>query len=237
MRHLTATTHPHDPHRLDRSGWLRASILGANDGLISIAALSLGMVSAAAAPDTVLLTACAGLVAGAMSMAVGEYVSVASQADLEEAEHARERRALQADPAGEFEELVAIYQSRGLSVSTARQAAREMSDADALKTHLRDEIGLLDTHAAAPLRAALTSGLSFTAAGIMPIGVVLITPPHLLAAAILTVTLATLVILGLWAAHIGGASHARSVLRAVLCGGLAMAASAGAGALFGIAVP
>ena len=236
MHDLISSTHPHDPHRLEHSGWLRASVLGANDGLVSIGSLSLGMVAAGADPKLVLLTGSAGLVAGAMSMAVGEYVSVASQADIEDAEHARERRALAADPHGEFDELAAIYERRGLSPETARQVAKELTDEDELAAHLRDEIGLIETHAANPMRAAATSGASFFLAGSMPIAIILLAPPPLFAIGILTITLVTLILLGLMAAHTGGAPYGKSVMRAVICGSLALAITSGAGALFGNAM-
>ncbi|MEE4201383.1 VIT1/CCC1 transporter family protein, partial [Erythrobacter sp.] len=154
------TSHPDDPHFVHRSGWLRAAVLGGNDGIVSVASLIVGVAAASPAREAVLIAGVAGLIAGAMSMAAGEYISVSSQADLEKADAAREARALRETPRAEFEELVGIYEERGLSHETACRVAQELTALDPLEAHLRDELGLTDTQSARPLLAALASGVT-----------------------------------------------------------------------------
>lgn len=165
-----AATHPDDPHRLGRSHWLRAAVLGATDGIVSIFSLLIGVAAAVSTQDIVLATGIAGVVAGAMSMAVSECISVSSQADIERAEIEREKRALKDDPEGELAEMAAIWRDRGLSRATADLVARELTENDVLEAHLRDEVGLIDLHSASPRRAALASGLSFASAALLPLG-------------------------------------------------------------------
>uniref|UniRef100_UPI002896C497 VIT1/CCC1 transporter family protein n=1 Tax=Paracoccus sp. TaxID=267 RepID=UPI002896C497 len=212
--------HPDDPHYISRAGWLRAAVLGANDGIVSIGSLLVGV--AAVAPDTatVLTAGLAGLVAGAMSMAAGEYVSVSSQADIEHADIHRERRALRADPEIELQELIAIYESRGLAPDTARLVAVELTEHDALSAHLRDELGLSEIHAANPTVAAIASGVTFTVAGAIPLLGAIIAPDGMLIALVLLLTLVALAALGAIGAKAGGAPIKRALVR-VLCWGVA----------------
>lgn len=231
-----AATHLDDPHLLARAGWLRAAVLGANDGLVSISSLLVGVAAATADGSVVLASGVAGLVAGAMSMAAGEYVSVSSQADIERAEIERERRALLADPEGERAELAAIYRERGLTPETARRVAEELTRKGALDAHLRDEVGLSETHAASPLRAAWTSGATFSAAGLMPLAAAVLAPAGAAVPVVLLTTLAALLVLGAVGARTGGAPLAPAMVRTVAWGAAAMAATAGTGWLFGAAV-
>lgn len=167
---MTETSaHPEEPHFINRSGWLRAAVLGANDGIVSVSALVVGVAAASPDPRAVMIAGVAGLTAGAMSMAAGEYVSVSSQSDIEHADIKREKIALAEMPEEEFEELVAIYRARGLSEGTARTVATELSEKDALAAHIRDELGLSDIHTANPLQAAFASGSMFSVAAAVPI--------------------------------------------------------------------
>lgn len=222
-------------HSSSRIGWLRAAVLGANDGIVSTASLIVGVAAADASRSSVLLAGVAALFAGAMSMAAGEYVSVSSQADTEKADLARERGELQKQPDFEQEELTRIYQSRGVDRDTAANVARQMMKHDALTAHARDELGLSEQHAARPLQAAIASALTFTAGALAPILVVLVTPMHLLVVAVAGVSLICLAMLGALGASAGGASLGRSILRVTFWGMLAMAVTAGAGRLFGVA--
>jgi VIT1/CCC1 family predicted Fe2+/Mn2+ transporter len=220
-------------HRGDRIGWLRAAVLGANDGIVSTASLVLGVAAAGADHGTVLLTSVSGLIAGAMSMAAGEFVSVHSQADTESADLARERGELQQDPGGEQRELAAIYVRRGLDPVLAEQVAAGLTAHDALGAHARDELGFSDTTAARPMQAALASAASFAVGAGLPIAVVLLTPPTSL---ILWVSLSALLFLaglGALSAWAGGARIAGGTWRVAFWGAFAMAVTAGAGALFG----
>jgi vacuolar iron transporter family protein len=216
-------------HRAHRTGWLRAAVLGANDGIISTASLLAGMASAHASRSSLLLAAVAGLTAGTMSMAAGEYVSVSSQADVEEADLRLERVGLEKDPPGEHAELSQIYESRGLSPQLARQVAEQLMAADALGAHARDELGITDTMRARPLQAALASGLSFCCGAIVPLIAILLAPPQPLY--ICSFSLLCLAALGAAAAHIGGASILAGAGRVLLWGSLAMAITAGIGTL------
>jgi VIT1/CCC1 family predicted Fe2+/Mn2+ transporter len=223
-------------HRSERSGWLRAAVLGANDGILSTASLVLGVAASHAAHGNVMVAGVAGLVAGAMSMASGEYVSVHSQADIEKADLDLERKEQQADRKGEHRELAAIYVGRGLDPSLARQVAEQLMAHDALGSHARDELGFTSTHKARPLQAALASGASFTAGAAMPLMVTAIAPPAGLIYAVAGTSLLFLILLGGWAAYVGGASVKTGALRVTFWGVLAMAVTTGVGALFGAAV-
>ncbi|HEU4698654.1 MAG TPA: VIT family protein [Gemmatimonadales bacterium] len=226
MRHTEA-------HRTHRVGWLRAAVLGANDGLISTASLVVGVASAGGARGAVLVSAVAGLVAGAMSMAAGEYVSVSSQADTEQADLARERRELATLPAAEHAELAGIYVGRGLSPALADQVATELMAHDALTAHARDELGLSETTMARPLQAAVASAATFSVGAVLPVLLVAFAPLEQLRELVVGSTLVLLAVLGGLAARTGGAPIGRGALRVTFWGALAMALTAAVGALFG----
>jgi VIT1/CCC1 family predicted Fe2+/Mn2+ transporter len=211
-------------------------VLGANDGTISVASLVVGVVAAGAPQSTVLLTGVAGLVAGAMSMAAGEYVSVQSQADTERADIEKEMRELELQPDFELAELTAIYVGRGLDRPLARQVAEKLMSSDALGSHVRDELGITETLRARPIQAALASALSFVVGAIVPIAAASLAPSSWVAEVSAITALVTLVILGGTAAHVGGASIATGAMRVAFWGTLAMAVTAVAGRLFGAAV-
>jgi VIT1/CCC1 family predicted Fe2+/Mn2+ transporter len=223
-------------HRTDRIGWLRAAVLGANDGIVSTASLVVGVAAANADHASVLITGVAGLVAGAMSMAAGEYVSVHSQADTEKADLARERAEIAADPAAEQRELAGIYVKRGLDRELATQVARQLMQHDALGAHARDELGISDTLSARPVQAALASAASFAVGAALPLAVVVLAPPSLLIASVSASSMVFLALLGALAARAGGASAVIGAWRVTFWGALAMAATAGVGAAFGAAV-
>lgn len=223
-------------HRSTRIGWLRAAVLGANDGIISTASLVAGVAAAQASPASILATAIAGLVAGALSMAAGEFVSVQAQSDTEEADLARERQELATDTEAEHRELTAIYLRRGLAPALAGEVARQLMAHDALEAHARDELGISELTRARPLQAALASAASFAAGAALPVGVVLLAPAPTLLPWTLGTAVLSLALLGAVAAVAGGTSVRRSVLRVTLWGAGAMAVTAGVGALFG-AVP
>ncbi len=223
-------------HKADRIGWLRASVLGANDGTISVASLVVGVAAAGAPQASILLTGVAGLVAGAMSMAAGEYVSVRSQADTEEADLEREKRELETEPEHELAELTAIYVGRGLDQPLARRVAERLMSVDALGAHARDELGITETLRARPLQAALASAVSFVAGAIVPIAAALLAPADRIAWVSSATALVTLVLLGGTAAYAGGASLIKGALRVAFWGALAMGLTAGVGKLFGVAV-
>ena len=223
-------------HRTAHIGWLRAAVLGANDGLISTASLVLGVAASGATRGAVLIAGVAGLVAGAMSMAAGEYVSVSSQADTERADLARERRELADDPEAEHAELTAIYVARGLNSELAAQVATELTARDALSAHARDELGLSDIMAARPLQAALASAAAFAVGAVLPVLIVAFVPSNRLSVVVTGSSLVLLAVLGAVAARIGGAAVGRGALRVAFWGVLAMAASALVGRLFGTAV-
>ena len=223
-------------HRSDRVGWLRAAVLGANDGTISVASLIVGVAACGSSQHSLLLTGVAGLVAGAMSMAAGEYVSVQSQADTENADLARERDELHHEPDHELDELSAIYRSRGLDATLARQVAEQLTTHDALQAHARDELGITETLRAKPVQAALASALAFTLGAIVPVLTVLIAPRETVVVATSVTALASLLVLGAAAAWAGGASLTKGALRVAFWGALAMALSAAVGELFGATV-
>lgn len=236
MDETFAATHPNDPHRLGRSHWLRAAVLGATDGIVSISALLIGVAAAVSTADVVLATGVAGLVAGAMSIAASEFISVSSQADIERAEILREKRALRNDPDGELAEMAAIYRKRGLSHATAEQVAKELTRSGALEAHLRDEVGMLDLHSASPRRAALASGSAFASAAMLPLAAAFFAPPGFIVAFILVATLLALLALGALGAGTGGAPVAPAMLRTTVWGAVAMAATFAAGSLVGVFV-
>ena len=230
------SAHPDDPHYITRNGWLRAAVLGANDGIVSVSALVVGVAASGPDPRMILIAGVAGLVAGAMSMAAGEYVSVSSQADTERADIKREEMALRDTPAAEFEELVEIYRSRGLSSETARTVAQELSEKDALAAHVREELGLSDIHSANPLQAAIASGLTFSVAAAIPVLAAFFAPSALIVPTVLVVTVAALAGLGALGAKAGGAPLLPATFRVVGWGVIAMAVTAGVGWLFGVAM-
>ena len=233
---MKPSAHPDDPHYVERGGWLRAGVLGGNDGIISVASLIIGVAAANPDPSVIVISGVAGLVAGAMSMAAGEYISVSAQRDSEIADIEREKRALEEMPKEELNELIAIYKQRGLSDETASLVARELMEKDPLSAHLRDELGLSDEQAARPLQAAIASGLAFTAGAAPPVLAAVLAPPGLTIAAIAIVSVIALAILGALGARLGGAPIVPASLRVVGWGILAMAATAAIGSLFGIAV-
>lgn len=220
-------------HRSDRIGWLRAAVLGANDGIVSTASLVVGVAAADPTGEGVLIAGVAGLVAGAMSMAAGEYVSVSSQADTEQASIALEKRELAADPAGELQELRGIYEERGLSPALALQVATELTAKDALASHAREELGLIDASRAQPVQAAFASAGTFALGAAAPLLIAAVSPGKYLIPMVVGTSLLFLAVLGATAARAGGASVARGTVRVTLWGALAMALTAGAGALFG----
>ncbi len=223
-------------HQLDNVGWLRAAVLGANDGIVSTASLVLGVIAAHATHQSMLVAGVAGLVAGAMSMATGEYVSVQSQADTEQAALAREGGELRDDPTGELRELTHIYMERGLAPALAEQVATALMAHDAIGAHVRDELGITDSMRARPLQAALASALSFAVGAALPLLVALLAPMPVLAPAIVIASLLSLALLGALAARAGGARVGLGMLRVVFWSALSMAATAGIGALFGASV-
>ena len=225
--------HRAENHRSDRIGWLRAAVLGANDGIVSTASLVLGVAAAGADHRTLLLTSVSGLIAGAMSMAAGEFVSVHSQADTENADLARERAELKSDPAGELRELAGIYVGRGLDRPLADQVAKQLMAHDAIGAHARDELGFSPTTAARPIQAALASAASFSVGAVLPIGVVLAVEPTNLIIWVSVTSLVFLAGLGAVSARAGGASMGKGAWRVAFWGAIAMAVTAGAGALFG----
>jgi vacuolar iron transporter family protein len=220
-------------HRTGRIGWLRAAVLGANDGIVSTASVVLGVAAAQAPHRTVVVAGVAGLVAGAMSMAAGEYVSVHSQSDTEQAELARERTELRVDTQGELEELMAIYVGRGLEPALAHQVAVQLMAHDALGAHARDELGISETLRARPLQAAGVSACSFAVGAALPLVVTAITPAAQLFPLVAGTSLAGLALLGGVAARVGGAQVTVGALRVTFWGALAMGLTAGVGALFG----
>jgi VIT1/CCC1 family predicted Fe2+/Mn2+ transporter len=223
-------------HRTDRIGWLRAAVLGANDGIVSTASLVVGVAAASASHASILMTGVAGLVAGAMSMAAGEYVSVHSQADTEKADLSRERKELEADPAAEQRELTAIYVARGLEPGLAQQVAEQLMRHDALGAHARDELGISATMASRPVQAALASAASFAVGALLPLAVTALAPASGLIAWVSATSLAFLALLGVVAAGVGGAGALKGAVRVTFWGALAMAVTAGVGALFGAVV-
>jgi VIT1/CCC1 family predicted Fe2+/Mn2+ transporter len=223
-------------HLVSRIGWLRAAVLGANDGIVSTASLIVGVASAAAPASQILVAGIAGLVAGAMAMAAGEYVSVSSQSDTENADLARERKELKTQPEFEREELAQIYVKRGLETGLARQVADQLMAKDALAAHAHDELGISEMTTARPIQAALTSAATFSVGAAMPLLMVLVSPAAMLVPAVSVASLLFLGFLGALGAKAGGANILRATLRVTFWGAFAMALTAGIGALVGTAV-
>ena len=228
MRHI-------ERHRTHRIGWLRAAVLGANDGIVSTASLVLGVAAAGASAKSILIAGVAGLVAGAMSMAAGEYVSVSSQADTERADLERERQELATDPEHEHAEMTAIYQGRGLDADLAAQVATQLMAHDALGAHARDELGISEMLTARPVQAALASAATFAVGAALPLLVVLLVAPSALPWVVAGSALLFLALLGSLSARAGGASVVTAAARVTFWGALAMGLTAGVGALFGVA--
>jgi VIT1/CCC1 family predicted Fe2+/Mn2+ transporter len=225
-----------DSHYIHRSNWLRAAVLGANDGIISISSLAIGVATASSERYPILIATVAGLVAGALSMAAGEYVSVSSQTDIEKADIERERQELEKMPEEEMKILAQIYEKRGLTKQTAMQVAKELTAADALGTHVRDELGINEVSKAKPIQAALASGAAFTTGGLLPLMVTLFAPVSKMEYFLYGFTILSLVILGAVAAKTGGSGIGKAVLRIVIWGTIAMALSALVGYIFGVNV-
>ncbi len=226
--------HDHaEHHAISRMGWLRAAVLGANDGLISVASLIVGVASAAQPSSVILLTGFSALAAGALSMAAGEYVSVASQADIEEADLEMEKEALRTNPEGELHELAAIYEDRGLKPELAMEVAEALTEHDALEAHTRDELGIVDVHKARPVQAALASAASFVAGGVLPMLAALFSPAGLASQVVGASTLLGLVIIGYLSAKAGNANPVKSIVRLVALGVGAMVATGVIGSLAG----
>lgn len=220
-------------HRAHRIGWLRAAVLGANDGVVSVSSLVVGVAAGGAAQGGILLTGIAGLIAGALSMAAGEYISVQSQADTEAADLKRERQELEEEPEKELEELTLIYVQRGLDEPLARQVATKLMTVDALTAHARDELGITEQLKARPIQASLASAAAFIVGGIIPIGASIFSPAESVSLITPIVTLLTLTVLGSLAAYAGGASIWRGAMRVTFWGALAMGVTAGVGKLIG----
>lgn len=225
-----------ESHLIERIGWLRAAVLGANDGIISTASLLVGVAAASSNSGDVLVAGVAGLVAGAMSMAAGEYVSVSSQADTESADLARERKELATQPEAELDELTSIYVARGVAPDLARQVAIQMTAKDAFATHARDELGLSDHAAARPVQAALTSALTFSVGAAMPLAIAMVVPAVWVVTAVSGGSLLFLATLGALGARVGGAAVLKPTLRVTFWGAFAMGATAAIGTLVGHAI-
>lgn len=225
-----------DSHYIHRSNWLRAAVLGANDGIISISSLSIGVAAASATREPILLATLAGLVAGALSMAAGEYVSVSSQTDTEQSDIEREAIELKEMPEVELKILAEIYERRGLKKETAMQVARELTEVDALGAHIRDELGINEISQANPIQAALASGAAFTVGGILPLLVTLFAPVSSMEYWLYGFTIVSLVVLGIISAKTGGSNARKAVLRITIWGSIAMGLSALVGYLFGVQV-
>jgi VIT1/CCC1 family predicted Fe2+/Mn2+ transporter len=223
-----------ESHYIHRSNWLRAAVLGANDGIISISSLAIGITAANSSRDAILLATLAGLVAGALSMAAGEYVSVSSQTDIERSDIEREKKELEEMPEEELRILAEIYERRGLKKETAAIVAKELTEVDALGAHVRDELGITELTQANPIQAALASGAAFTAGGFLPLLVAILVPLQQMEIALYGVTILALTFLGAVAARTGGSSIKRGILRVVIWGTIAMGLSALVGFLFGV---
>lgn len=225
-----------DSHYIHRSNWLRAAVLGANDGIISISSLAIGVATASTTRDPILLATVAGLVAGALSMAAGEYVSVSSQTDIERADIEREKEELKTMPDVELKLLAEIYERRGLKKETAMQVAKELTEADALGAHIRDELGINEVSQAKPIQAAFASGASFTMGGLLPLLVALFAPVATMEYFLYGFTIVSLIILGAVSAKTGGSNMGKAVIRIVIWGTIAMGLSGLVGYIFGVNV-
>lgn len=236
MNQSVEITTPVQHYVIKQLGWLRASVLGANDGILSTSSLMIGVASAHGSSYNILLAGLSGLIAGALSMAAGEYVSVSSQYDMEQADVAREHAELQANPHGETHELAEIYVERGLDPNLALQVAKQLMAHNALEAHLRDELGLMDSIIARPVQAAIASALSFSGGAIIPFLTALFSPLDSINITISLVSIVGLAILGMIGAHLGGASIAKAALRVTICGVLAMIGTSIIGSFFGTRV-
>lgn len=225
-----------DTHYIHRSNWLRAAVLGANDGIISVSSLAIGVAAASSSREPIVLATVAGLVAGALSMAAGEYVSVSSQTDTEKADIERERKELEEMPKEELAILAQIYERRGLKKETALQVATELTEKDALAAHIRDELGINEISQANPIQAAIASGASFTVGGVLPVLVVLFAPVKGMEYWLYGFTIVFLIILGTISAKTGGSTVSKAIVRITLWGTLAMGLSALVGYLFGVKI-
>jgi VIT1/CCC1 family predicted Fe2+/Mn2+ transporter len=225
-----------DSHYIHRSNWLRAAVLGANDGIISVSSLAIGVATASTTRDAILLATVAGLVAGALSMAAGEYVSVSSQTDIEKADIEREKIELETMPEVELQILAQIYEKRGLSKTTALQVAQELTASDALGAHVRDELGITEISQAKPIQAAFASGAAFTVGGLLPLLVAIFAPVAGMEYYLYAFTMVSLVILGAVAATTGGSNITKAILRITIWGTIAMGLSAAVGYAFGVKV-
>lgn len=225
-----------DSHYIHRSNWLRAAVLGANDGIISISSLAIGVAAASSTREPIVLATVAGLVAGALSMAAGEYVSVSSQTDIEKADIEREKRELEEMPEEELKILAQIYEKRGLKKETAMEVAIELTEVDALGAHIRDELGINEISQANPIQAALASGAAFTVGGVLPLFVVLFAPITGMEYWLYGFTTLFLIVLGATASKTGGSAIFKAILRITIWGTIAMGLSAFVGYLFGVNV-
>lgn len=225
-----------DSHYIHRSNWLRAAVLGANDGIISVSSLAIGIAAASSSREPIILATVAGLVAGALSMAAGEYVSVSSQTDIEKADIEREAQELAEMPEEELQILAQIYERRGLKKETALQVAIELTEHDALAAHVRDELGINEISQANPIQAAFASGAAFTAGGILPLLVTLFAPVLSMEYFLYGFTILSLIILGAVSAHTGGSSISKAIIRITIWGTIAMGLSALVGYLFGVKI-
>ena len=223
-------------HFVHRIGWLRAAVLGANDGIVSTASLIVGVAAATPDRNTLLIAGVAGLVAGAMSMAAGEYVSVSTQSDTEQADLETERLALEESPEAEHEELAQIYETRGVEIGLARQVATQLMEHDGLAAHARDELGISETVGTRPVQAALTSAATFSAGAFLPLVALALTPVSHVIPAVSVASLVSLALLGAISARVGGANAVKAATRVTLWGALAMGVTAGIGALFGTVI-
>jgi VIT1/CCC1 family predicted Fe2+/Mn2+ transporter len=223
-------------HKSDRIGWIRAVVLGANDGIVSTASLIIGVAASQAAGDNLFTVGIAGLVAGAMSMAAGEYVSVSSQTDIEKAELTLEKSHIQKNWTLEVEELASIYQERGVESRLAKQVAIQLMEKDAIGSHARDELGITDLSQGNPLQAAIYSAVSFSIGASLPLLMILLVSETTLIPAVICISLLSLVVLGSISAHVGGASKTKGALRVLFWGSLAMAVSMGVGSLFDVSI-
>lgn len=225
-----------DSHYIHKSNWLRAAVLGANDGIISVSSLAIGVAAASSTKEPIILATAAGLVAGALSMAAGEYVSVSSQTDTEKADIEREKKELEEMPEQELKILAQIYEKRGLKKETAMQVAVELTEFDVLGTHIRDELGITEISQANPIQAALASGAAFTVGGVLPLLVVLFAPIKGMEYWLYGFTIIFLIILGITAAKTGGSNMFKAIVRITIWGTIAMGLSAFVGYLFGVNV-
>ena len=225
-----------DAHYIHRSNWLRAAVLGANDGILSISSLAIGVAASGAGREAIVLASLAGLVGGALSMAAGEYVSVSSQTDMEKADIRREEQELQETPEAEMELLALIYERRGLKPETSKLVAQELTEADALGAHVRDELGIHELNQANPLQAALASGAAFTAGGVMPCLIAGLSPLTWVETALYASTILFLMLLGVASAKLGGSPPVRAAIRIMVWGTLAMGISGAVGYYFGVSV-